>query len=194
MQAWLDHALSSLSNLPLMLQFLTISTASGLTEEVAALGVLALARSGHVAWWLAISAMVTGTTVANMVVWWMGSAAGEKALKWRLFSGIGGRRMEKIRSQVQAKGWAAVMAARLIPGTRIGVFLLAGILGMNGWTFFLTLAIGTGIWVLSLLGLIQVMGGLAHQHPFLAGLLLVVVVFAGILLGRSRTKALDAPT
>lgn len=194
MPSWLDHALSSISNLPLVLQFLSISTASGLTEEIAAIAVLALARSGHVAWWLAISALVTGTTVANMVVWWMGSAAGEKALKWKLFSGLAGDRMGKIRTQVQSKGWVAVMAARLIPGTRIGVFLLAGILGMNGWTFFLTLAIGTFVWILSLFGLIQLMGGLAHQHPFLAGLLLITVVLVGILVGRSRTKALDAPT
>ncbi|HNY31773.1 MAG TPA: VTT domain-containing protein [Fibrobacteria bacterium] len=194
MQLWLDRLLAELAGLPWILQFLTISTAVGFTEELAVVGVIALARAGHVEWWIALPAITIGTLVGNILVWWVGFAVGEKALQWRLFAGIGQDRMARIRRQVQEKGGVAVFSARLVPGTRVGVFLLAGILGMNGWVFCFFLAAGTFVWILSLLGLVQALGGLAQHHPWVAALVLIAVLGGGFWALKRRARSLDPST
>ncbi|MBK8804430.1 MAG: VTT domain-containing protein [Fibrobacteres bacterium] len=186
--------MGSLSDLPWFLQFLGISTASGFTEELAVVAVVSLARSGHLGWWMALIALWWGTLVGNLLVWWLGRWAGERALGWKIFSGIGRDRLEKVRGQVRTKGWLAVFAARLIPGTRVGVFLLAGILGMNGWVFGFTLAVGTAVWMASLLGMVQVVGELGQDHPWGALLLVLLVVSGAVVIVRRRLRALDSAT
>ncbi|QQS04782.1 MAG: VTT domain-containing protein [Fibrobacterota bacterium] len=194
MGVWLDQLIASLAGLPWFLQFLGISTAAGFTEEIAVVAVVAMARSGHLGWWMALFALWWGTLIGNMLMWWLGRLAGERALRWKWIAGIGHHRLEMIRHQVRTKGWLAVFAARLIPGTRVGVFLLAGILGMNGWVFGLTLAVGTAVWMASLLGLVQVVGKLGQAHPWVAAGVVLLLLAVGVALMRRRLRSLDAAT
>lgn len=190
-----DHALElfrQLDILPSPLQFLAVAAASALTEEWAAIGAMELARSGRISWAVALSAVFVGSTLMNMGLWTAGRLAEHEALRWKAFRNLEeSGKLEFLHRNVQRRGWLAVVVSRFLPGTRVPVFMLSGILGME-WHVFLPALLGaTVVWMFATLGLVQVVEEIAREQPWsLAGFAGLLV--AGYLYNRFRSRRAEA--
>jgi len=187
-----NHAqelLRQLDILPPPLQFLAVAVASALTEEWAAIGVMGLARAGRISWVVALSAIFVGSMAMNIGLWMAGRFAEHEALRWKAFRKFEeSGKLEFLHRNVQRRGWLAVVVSRFVPGTRVPVFMLSGILGME-WHIFLPALLGaTVVWMFATLGLVQVVEEVAKEQPWsLAGFAGLLV--AGYLFYRFRSKS-----
>lgn len=157
-------------------QFLLIAVSSAFTEEVAVLGVLGLARAGQVSWVLALAAIFIGTTAMNVGLYLGGRLAGQRALSWKVFRKFKDNgSLDTLHKHVDKEGWVAVAIARFVPGTRLPVFVLSGILGMEWHKFVLTMLASTTLWLIAVLGLLHVVVEMARSQPLLLGGLAVAL-------------------
>lgn len=186
-----DEVLRQLAQSHPALQFLLIAISTAFTEEVAVVGVIGLARAGEISWILALLAIFVGTIAMNLALYLGGRLAGPKALHGKLFRKLRDNgTLDTLHKHVDKQGWVAVAIARFVPGTRLPVFVLAGILGMEWHKFVLTLVVSTVLWMVAALGLFHVVVELAKNQPgFLGGLVLALVAWVFVRLrskGRKR--------
>jgi membrane protein DedA with SNARE-associated domain len=182
-----EEILRELAKSPPLLQFLLIAVSSAFTEEVAVIGVLGLARSGRVSLVLALSAIFIGTMAMNVGLYLGGRFAGHKALSWKVFrkfhkSGT----LDTLHKHVDNEGWWAVAISRFVPGTRLPVFVLSGILDMEWHKFVSAIVVSTVLWILAALGLFQVVAQMAKDQPVLLAVLVVSLV--ALIIYRLRRK------
>jgi len=164
-----------------------IAVSSAFTEEVAVIGVLGLARAGQVSWILALLAIFIGTTTLNIGLYLGGRLAGQRALNWTVFRKFKENgSLDTLHKHVDKEGWVAVAIARFVPGTRLPIFVLSGILGMEWHKFVLSIVISTILWMIAALGLFHVVTEMAKEQPVLLGVLVVVVLGAVLLRLRRR--------
>lgn len=171
----LGHLLDHLTDFPAYLQFLFSAVGSALTEELATVVVFGLARAGRLSWFVAVSSVFFGTVGMNMALWWAGRIAGVNALRWKMFAKIQGEKLDKLRHHVQREGWIAVAVARFVPGTRVAIFVLSGILGMTFPVFFVTQVVSSVLWIVAAMGLIHIVIELAKSNPWGLGLGVVAI-------------------
>jgi len=171
-----------------MVQFLISAVLAALTEEWSTVAVFGLARVGKVAWPVAVGSVFLGTFTINIALWWAGRVAGIRALRWKMFSRFPADKLEKLRHHVQREGWIAVAASRFVPGTRIPVFVLSGVLGMGFRAYVLTQFVANVVWILATLGLVHVVVGLAQDDPWLLAGIVAVLVLAGTIAWRLRRR------
>ena len=173
-----------------VLQFALIAVSSAFTEEVAALGVLGLVRAGEISWILALPAIFLGTTAMNIGLYLAGRLAGQRALHWKAFAKLRENgTLETLHRHVDGEGWVAVAIARFVPGTRLPVFLLSGILEMEWHKFVVVMLVSTVLWLVALLGLFHVVLEMARNQPFLLGGLVVALAGWALLRFRKRRAA-----
>lgn len=170
----IERLLQHITEFPVLGQFVISAICAALTEEWSTVAVFGLARVGKVGWGMAIGSVFVGTTLLNIALWYAGRVAGARALQWKMFSSLQRGRMEALRHHVQREGWIAVAVARFVPGTRVPIFVLTGILGMEARTYILTMVGSTLLWMVTTLGLLHLGVELASHNP----LLLVVGIIA----------------
>jgi len=167
-----EELLGELAKSPPLLQFLLIAVSSAFTEEVAVIGVLGLVRSERVSQVLALSAIFIGTTAMNVGLYLGGRFAGHKALGWKVFRKFHENgTLDKLHKHVDKEGWLAVAISRFVPGTRLPVFVLSGILDMEWHKFLIAIVVSTVLWILAALGLFHVVAEMAKDEPVLLGTL-----------------------
>ena len=180
MQTWSQGLLHQIHDANPMVQFLGVAVAAGMTEEWAAIGVLGLARAGQIPWGVSVAALFCGTMAGNLLVFALGRFAEREALRWKPF-----RRLEtsgklaSMHANVERRGWMVVVLSRFVPGTRIPVYLLAGILEMRWSVFALALSASTLVWIFATLGAIQVVIRMAMEQPWVLGGAVVTLAAAG---------------
>jgi membrane protein DedA with SNARE-associated domain len=184
----LEGLLGRIAEFPAMVQFLISAVLAALTEEWSTVAVFGLARVGKVAWPVAVGSVFLGTFTINIALWWAGRVAGIRALRWKMFSRFPADKLEKLRHHVQREGWIAVAASRFVPGTRIPVFVLSGVLGMGFRAYVLTQFVANVVWILATLGLVHVVVGLAQDDPWLLAGIVAVLVLAGTIAWRLRRR------
>ncbi len=186
--------LRHLAQFPPMVQFFLIAVSSAFTEEVAVIGVLGLVRAGRVSLVLALLAIFNGTTLLNIGLYLGGRFAGKKALNWKLFRKYKENgTLDALHRHVGKEGWVAVAISRFVPGTRLAIFALSGILGMELHVYLVTIIASTVVWMLMVMGLLHVVIEMARDQPvLLAGL--VVALGIGVIVflrQKNRTKKTD---
>lgn len=151
-----------------------------------------MARMGQVSWLLAVTAIVIGTTVLNVGLYLGGRFAGHKALQWKVFRRFRENgTLDTLHKHVDKEGWLAVAISRFVPGTRVPVFLLSGILDMEWHKFVSAILVSTVLWMLAMLGLFQVVMEMAGSQPLALG---AFVLAAGLwVVYRLRGKATKQP-
>jgi len=187
------HLIDHIALFPVVVQFLLIAVATGFGEEVAALTVFALARHDSVSWWVAISGVFVGAWIGHFVLWFAGRSVGHRALNWPMFRKLEqSGRLATIRYHMAREGWIAVAVARFLPGVRVGVFVIAGILDMAALPFLATLTAVTAIWLVAALGLVQVVTEAIKGRPLalVVGILVAIPLIWGMrtLIRRRRPK------
>jgi membrane protein DedA with SNARE-associated domain len=183
----IGRLLQHLAEFPSALQFLLSAVAAAFTEEISSVAVFGLARAGKMDWAIALGSVFTGTLVINIGLWWAGRATGARALHWKMFQDLNKERLDSLHRHVHREGWIAVAVARFVPGTRIPVFVLAGILGMDARAYVLTQIGATLVWMATTLGLMHLVVELALNQPWILVAVAAVIV-SGALWFKFRRK------
>jgi membrane protein DedA with SNARE-associated domain len=184
----IEKMLLHITEFPVLGQFLLSAVAAAVTEEWSTLAVFGLARAGKVGWGMALGSVFTGTVVLNTALWYAGRLTGIRALHWKMFSSLRKDRMEALRHHVHREGWIAVAVSRFVPGTRVPIFVLTGILGMEAHIFVFTLVGSTLLWMLATLGLVHLAVELTRQNPWLLAVGATIIVVAAAFLVRVRQR------
>lgn len=192
MQALLDSLFGQLANLPTWGQLLATAVATALGEEIAALSIWGLARNGTLPWGVAAFGVFIGAWSAHAIPWAVGRTVGARALSWKIFRNLrrsGG--FAQVEHRINQRGWIVLALSRFLPGIRIAVYLLSGILNVHPGVFLPVLTGITLLWMATTLGFVQVAASLLENHPIptLVGVFVLVVGFAWIRVLRVRRAA-----
>lgn len=192
MEAMLESLLAQLADLPVWGQVLATALATAFGEEIAAISIWGLARNGTLPWSVAAIGVFVGAWSAHAVPWAVGRSVGARALGWKVFTGL--RRsgaFAQVEDRINRRGWIVLGISRFLPGIRIAVYLLSGILNVHPGVFLPVLTGITLLWMAGTLGVLQVAATLLEFHPIptLAGVTLLVAGFAGLRVLRGRRSA-----
>ncbi len=166
------------------------------SEDLACITAGEWIRAGSLPAVLGIAACFVGIYVGDLGLWLVGRIGGRKLMNTRWFTRrISTDRLEAAGKWFDRNDWGAIFAARFLPGTRLPLYIAAGMLGRRGWRFvgwsFLAALLWTPLLVLGAAGIGQ---GLSQPVRNLVGnewLVLpvcVAAVYAPLAVGRRALK------
>lgn len=195
METLVESLFRQLADLPPWGQFLATALATALGEEIAALSIWGLARNGTIPWSIAASGVFVGAWSAHATPWVLGRAVGVRALSWKALRALRENgTLAQVEHRINRRGWIVLGVSRFLPGVRIAVYLLAGILNVHPAIFLPVLTGITLVWMAGTLGFVQVAASLLESHPIptLLGISLLVLGIVWIRLRRDRRTAAKA--
>lgn len=129
------------------------------SEDATCIATGLLIRTGQLDWPLALGACFLGIFVGDLGLWLIGRLCGPRVLGWRwVRKRMPAHRLEHLTHWFDRRGWTAVLAARFLPGTRLPVYLAAGMLGRSAGRFVLWAAIAALLWTPLLVLLVAWLG------------------------------------
>lgn len=182
-----------------------IIAATFVSEDLTCIASGLLIRSRQLDGFVGVAGCFLGIFVGDMGLWLMGRACGRRVLDtaW-VRRRVSAARIERMGDWFDRRGWTAIVAARFVPGTRLPVYLGAGMLGRRADRFVLWAMLAALVWT-PLLVLLVAATGEAVVAPlrrftgsggvaFVAALLLFALLLRGLTLaatseGRSRLAA-----
>lgn len=195
MEALVESLFRQLADLPPWGQFLATALATAMGEEIAALSIWGLARNGTLPWTIATSGVFVGAWSAHAVPWALGRAVGVRALSWKVLRVLRDKgTLAQVEHRINRRGWIVLGVSRFLPGIRIAVYLLAGVLNVHPAVFLPVLTGITLVWMAGTLGFVQVAASLLESHPIptLLGTSLIVAGIAWVRLRRDRRATAKA--
>lgn len=138
---------------------LAIIAATFVSEDLTCITVGLLIRRGQIDPWLGVGACFVGIFVGDLGLWLIGRLAGRGMLRWRWLRGrLGDERLRRLGSWFDRHGWAGVLAARFVPGTRFPVYVGAGMLGRRARRFVLVALLAAALWTPLLILVVAALG------------------------------------
>lgn len=143
---------------------------------------IATGRLGPIA---AVSGCFLGIMAGDLLLFLAGRLLGRRTLALRLVTRFFTEEaIERSSSWLRSRGAAVVLITRLVPGTRLPMYLAAGALRTDGWKFAGYFALAAAIWTPLLVGVSAVLSAGAVEAGLLGGRnVLVQVVALGLLFG-----------
>lgn len=162
----------------------TIIGASYLLEDPTTIAVGLLVRDGQLDLFLAIFAIFVGIFTGDLALYLIGWVFGRRALQWKAVANrLPVQRIDALGHWFDTHGWAAVLASRFVPGTRLPLYVSAGALGKKPGRFALWTFLAVLIWAPLMLMIVITLGE-AAASPFALlfgqswlSLIAVVVIF-----------------
>jgi membrane protein DedA with SNARE-associated domain len=126
-----------------------------------------LIRDGRLSVLTGLAGCLLGIYVGDLGLWLLGRLFGKGLLRWRwLRHRLPARRLERLGPWLDRRGWAALLAARFLPGTRLPLYLTAGAGGQTFAAFALWTGLAALLWT-PLVVLSVALFGEAVVRPFL---------------------------
>ncbi|TWT44134.1 SNARE associated Golgi protein [Phycisphaerae bacterium RAS1] len=136
------------------------------SEDLTCISAGLLIRGGRLAWPTGVAACVLGIFVSDLGLWLLGRLFGRRVLSWGWVRGrLPERRLKQYSDWFERRGLQLVIAARFLPGTRLPVFVAAGILGRRADRFALWALLAALLWTPALVLLVAALGDLV-AGPF----------------------------
>lgn len=192
METLVENLFRQLADLPAWGQFLATALATAFGEVIAALSIWSLARNGTLPWSVATLGVFTGAWVAHVVPWVIGRSVGARALNWNVFRTLRENgTLEQARRRINRRGWIILGISRFLPGVRLAVYLLSGILNVPPAVFLPVLTGITLVWMAGTLGMVQVAATLLESLPIptLVGACALLAGLLGFRLRREQKAA-----
>jgi membrane protein DedA with SNARE-associated domain len=170
------------------LQLAVIVLATFLSEDLTCIGTGLLVRCGQVDLLVGLVGCYLGILVGDLGLWSAGRLAGIGLVRRRWLDRLlPPQRLNDLAAWFDRRGWIAVLAARFLPGTRLPLYVAAGVLGRRADRFLLWAALAGLLWT-PLLVLAAALLGPVVVGPFLfflgpgwpALLAAVMVVFLAV--------------
>ncbi len=130
-----------------MLAFLSLMAGTLVSEDLSCIAAGLLIRRGDIGVATAVGACSVGIFAGDIGLWIAGRVCGRSVLGWpavrlRLQSD----RFRVIRSWLDQHAGRAILASRLLPGTRLPLYVVAGFVGLSPWLFVRWALVGTLVW------------------------------------------------
>lgn len=143
-----------------------IITATLILEDPASIAVGLFIKAGQLDLFLGVFAVLVGIFVGDLLLYLIGYVVGRRALRWKpIARWVPTRQVDALGAWFDQKGWKAVLASRFIPGTRLPLYVAAGVTGNKPGRFMLWTFLAVCIWVPVILGLVLLLGE-AARSPF----------------------------
>jgi len=158
---------------------LAIVAATFVLEDAATVGAALLSATGAISLPLALGALVMGIFAGDLGLYGLGRAARSQA--WAR-ARIGDARIAQGRRWLNNRLFAALLAARFIPGTRLPTYAASGFLGVP-FARFAAITAGAGVlWSGAIFAIVMALGAMALEMlgpwKWAIGAVLIVALLA----------------
>ncbi|MFN3165607.1 MAG: alpha/beta fold hydrolase [Phycisphaeraceae bacterium] len=135
-------------------------------EDPTSIAVGLFIKAGQIDPFLGGFAVFAGIFLGDLGLYLIGFVFGRRALRWRpIAAWVPTRHVESLGAWFDDKGWKAVLASRFIPGTRMPLYIAAGVTGNKPWRFVLWTFLAVAVWAPVILVLVVLLGE-AARSPF----------------------------
>lgn len=126
---------------------LAVVLATFVSEDLTCASVGLLAAAGRVDLLTGLAGCFVGIVVGDLGVWLLGRAAGRRVLGWRWGRRVlPERRLAELSGLLCRQGGRAAVVSRFLPGTRVPLFLAAGVLGTCWYRFLGCAVVAAAVW------------------------------------------------
>jgi pimeloyl-ACP methyl ester carboxylesterase/membrane protein DedA with SNARE-associated domain len=137
-------------------------------EDPTSIAVGLFIKAGQIDLFLGVFAVLTGIFLGDLGLYMIGFVVGRRALRWKPVARfVPTRQVDALGAWFDKKGWKAVLASRFIPGTRLPLYVAAGVTGNKPGRFMLWTFLAVCIWVPVILFSVILLGN-AAKSPFQA--------------------------
>lgn len=144
----------------------TIILGTFILEDPTSVGVGLLIRDGKLDPFVGVLAVFLGIFIGDLGLYLLGAVVGRPALRWRpVAKRLPAHHIEALGRWFDRHGWSAVLASRFIPGTRLPLYVAAGVLGTKRRRFALWTFCAVLIWTPVIVSIVIFFGERATQ-PF----------------------------
>lgn len=162
-------------------------------EDPTSIAVGLFIKAGQIDPFVGGFAVLLGIFIGDFALYMIGFVVGRSALRWRpIAAWVPTRHVEKLGAWFDEKGWKAVLASRFIPGSRLPLYIAAGVTGNKPGRFMLWTFLAVCVWVPVILLSVFLLGEAARSPfqaildfggwPAFVGVVLVLMVLMNILL------------
>jgi membrane protein DedA with SNARE-associated domain len=117
------------------------------SEDLTSIGAGLLVRDGHLDAAPAVAACAAGVYLGDLGLWLTGRVLGRRLLTLPLFARrLDAAALEALSARVDAHLAAVVVGSRFLPGSRLPVYLAAGIWGRRPWAFMAWSLLAVLLW------------------------------------------------
>ncbi|MFK7790564.1 MAG: alpha/beta fold hydrolase [Phycisphaeraceae bacterium] len=135
-------------------------------EDPTSIAVGLFIKAGQIDPFVGGFAVLLGIFLGDFGLYMIGFVAGRSALRWRpIAAWVPTRHVEKLGEWFDDKGWKAVLASRFIPGSRLPLYIAAGVTGNKPWRFMMWTMMAVCVWVPVILFSVILLGE-AARSPF----------------------------
>jgi membrane protein DedA with SNARE-associated domain len=130
-----------------VLAFIVLLLGTLVSEDLTCIAAGLLIQRGEIGLTAGIAACTAGIFIGDCGLWLLGRVFGAAALAWpwtarRLKHG----RAEELRAWLERHAAGAIVASRFLPGTRLPLYVSAGVLGLPGSVFAVWSLVGSLLW------------------------------------------------
>ncbi|WP_294138485.1 VTT domain-containing protein [Sphingomonas sp.] len=168
----------TVANQPLLL-VLVIVIATFVLEDIATVTVALLASHMVIDGAIAVAALVAGTVLGDLAVYYIARRAAHVPLVARFLQGAAAR---PVLAWLERNALAMVVVARFTPGLRLPVFAGAGSLGVPAGGFALVILLSTLVWTPGLYWVASSLGMAGLQQLGMFGWILPIGLIAAMAL------------
>jgi membrane protein DedA with SNARE-associated domain len=137
----------------------TTALATLVSEDLTCIGVGLLVAAGQASLPVGLAGCILGIFLGDVGLWAIGRVAGRRVVGWRwLKDRLPGERLEEMGRWLDEHCGPVVLASRFLPGTRVPLYIAAGVLGRRPVRFFLWLFVAALLWVPLLVGSVALFG------------------------------------
>ena len=166
-----------------MLTFLSLMFGTLVSEDLACVTAGLLIQRGQIEASSAVVACTLGIFAGDVGLWAIGRAFGQTALTWSWVARcLHPNRLQELRLWVDHHAGWAIVASRFLPGSRLPLYVLAGLVRLPGSVFAAWALLGTLLWTPALVLLTATAGDafVARMSPVL-GSGVTTVIAAGVM-------------
>lgn len=138
---------------------LLLAAATFASEDLTCITAGLLVRRGEVGALTAVAGCFLGIYAGDLGLWLLGRVLGRRVLGWRWVARrLSPARVAQFSGWFERRGMRLVIASRFMPGTRVPVYLAAGVAGVGAFRFMCWSLLAVGIWTPAMVLLVALVG------------------------------------
>lgn len=175
-----------------------VAAATFVSEDLTCISVGLLVNAGRIDLFLGVFGCFAGIFVGDVGLWLLGRVLGRRVLEWKpIARRLPTRRVEGLTQWFDRYGFVAVFASRFMPGTRLPLYVSAGVIGTKSKKFLIWALFAAMFYTPIIVLVVAVAGDVVAgpmQRFFGGGWLALLVTALVILLAIRLVTALGTPT
>ena len=142
-----------------MVTFFALALGTFLSEDLTCIAAGLLIQRGELTLTAGIVGCTAGIFVGDFGLWLIGRVFGAAALAWPWTARrLTNRPAEDLRAWLERHAAGAIVASRFMPGTRLPLYLIAGVLRLPGGVFAVWALVASLLWTPTLILLTATLG------------------------------------